>query len=45
MNMHDITEEHIFKVLGKGRDPNYKSVDLKTIDINTEPFNFKKLLE
>jgi len=46
LNILEITEDKIFQVLGKGRDPKFKPIDkarLKKKDI--EPFDFSLLLE
>ena len=44
MGILDVTEDKIFETLGKGKDPNYKPVNLKDRKIKTEPFDFTKLL-
>ena len=46
LNILEITEDKIFQVLGKGRDPKFKPIDkasLKKKDF--EPFDFSRLLE
>ena len=44
MNILDVTEDKIFKTLGKGKDPNYKPVK-KADDVkNAKPFDFTSLL-
>ena len=46
LNILEITEDKIFQVLGKGRDPKFKPIDkasLKKKDV--EPFDFSRLLE
>jgi hypothetical protein len=41
MKITDVTEDMIFATLGKGRDPDYKPVELKPIE-NT-PFDFSTI--
>jgi len=45
MGILDVTEEQIFKTLGKGRDPNYKPVKVTDRKIKVEPFDFTRLLQ
>ncbi|MCZ7358385.1 MAG: hypothetical protein O8C66_01590 [Candidatus Methanoperedens sp.] len=44
MNILDVTEEHIFRTLGRGRDPGYKPVDRAKLIRKAEPFDFARLL-
>lgn len=45
MNILEITEDKIFKTLGKGKDPNYKPIERSDLIKNTEPFDFTHLLK
>ncbi len=45
MNILDVTEDKIFQVLGKGRDPKFKPIDKACLKKNVEPFDFSRLLE
>ncbi len=45
MGILDVTEDQIFKTLGKGKDPNYKPVKLEDRKKNIEPFVFTSLLQ
>ena len=45
MSILDVTEDKIFQVLGKGRDPNYKPGRKASRKKITEPFDFRRLLE
>ncbi len=45
MNILDVTEDKIFQVLGKGRDPKFKPIDKAGLKKNVEPFDFSRLLE
>ena len=44
MSILDVTEDQIFRTLGKGRDPGYKPVKVSELNIKAEPFDFRKLL-
>ncbi len=44
LNILDITEDKIFKTLGKGRSPDFKKGKAKP-EKNIEPFDYKRLLE
>ncbi len=44
MGILDVTEDQIFKTLGKGKDPNYKPVKLDERKKNNKPFDFTSLL-
>lgn len=44
MGILDVTEEQIFKTLGKGRDPNYKPIIIADHIRKVEPFDFTRLL-
>ncbi len=41
----DVTEDHIFKTLGRGRDPKYKPKRKAQLKETIEPFDFSRLLE
>ncbi len=41
----DVTEDHIFKTLGRGRDPKYKPKSKAQLKETIEPFDFSRLLE
>ena len=45
MNILDITEDKIFKTLGKGKDPEYKPKEKTGLKKDVEPFDFSRLLE
>ncbi|VVB89540.1 Uncharacterised protein [uncultured archaeon] len=45
MNILDVTEDKIFKTLGKGKDPKYKPVDKERLKKKGEPFDFSSLLK
>ncbi len=45
LSILDVTEDRIFQVLGKGRDPKFKPVDKARLKKNVEPFDFSRLLE
>jgi len=45
MNILEVTEDKIFKVLGKGRDPKFKPIEKARLNKNVEPFDFSRLLE
>ncbi|MCX9010872.1 MAG: hypothetical protein OIN66_07090 [Candidatus Methanoperedens sp.] len=45
MNILEVTEDKIFKVLGKGRDPNYKPIDKDSLNKKGKPFDFSQLLK
>ncbi len=45
MSILDVTEDMIFKTLGKGKDPNYKPRDRAGMKKNVEPFDYIHLLE
>ncbi len=46
LNILEITEDRIFQVLGKGRDPKFKPIDKDGLKKkNAEPFDFSRLLE
>lgn len=45
LNILDVTEDKIFKVLGKGRDPNYKPINKDRLKKKAEPFDFSSLLK
>jgi hypothetical protein len=44
MNILDVTEEKIFRTLGRGRDPGYKPIDRAKLTKKVEPFDFARLL-
>jgi hypothetical protein len=44
MSILDITEEKIFKTLGRGKDPNYKPIKRADLVKTVEPFDFTRLL-
>ncbi|VVB95000.1 Uncharacterised protein [uncultured archaeon] len=45
MDILEVTEDKIFQVLGKGRDPKFKPVDKANLKKDVEPFDFSRLLE
>lgn len=45
MGILDVTEDKIFKTLGKGKDPNYKPVKITEKKIKNKPFDFSSLLK
>jgi len=45
MNILEVTEDKIFQVLGKGRDPKFKPIDKAKLKKNVEPLDFSRLLE
>ncbi len=45
LSILDVTEDRIFQVLGKGRDPKFKPVDKARLIKKVEPFDFSRLLE
>lgn len=45
MNILDVTEDKIFQVLGKGRDPDYKPINKARLKKPVEPFDFSSLLK
>jgi hypothetical protein len=45
MNILEVTEDKIFQVLGKGRDPKFKQIDKARLKKNAESFDFRRLLE
>jgi hypothetical protein len=45
MGILDVTEDQIFKTLGKGKDPNYKPVKLEEHKKENKPFDFTSLLK
>lgn len=45
MGILDVTEDQIFKTLGKGKDPNYKPIEKAELKKTGKPFDFTKLLE
>jgi len=45
LNILEVTEDKIFQVLGKGRDPKFKSIDKARLKKNVEPFDFSRLLK
>lgn len=45
MNILDVTEDKIFKTLGKGKAPEYKPKEKTGQKKGVEPFDFSRLLE
>ena len=45
MNILEVTEDKIFQVLGKGKDPKYKPINKDKLKKSAEPFDFSRLLE
>ena len=45
MDILDVTEDHIFKTLGRGKDPKYKPKRKAQLEETIEPFDFSHLLE
>ncbi len=46
LNILEITEDKIFQVLGKGKDPKFKPIDKASLkEKNVEPFDFSRLLK
>ena len=45
MGILDVTEDQIFKTLGKGKDPNYKPIVKADLKKTAKPFAFTKLLK
>lgn len=45
MNILDITEDKIFKTLGKGKAPEHKPKEKTSLKKDVEPFDFSRLLE
>lgn len=45
MNILDVTEDKIFKTLGKGKAPEYKPKEKTSQKKDLEPFDFSRLLE
>lgn len=45
MGILDVTEDQIFKTLGKGKDPNYKPVEISDLKKPVKPFDFTVLLK
>ena len=45
MNITEVTEDKIFQVLGKGRDPKFKPIDKTRLKKKVEPIDFSCLLE
>lgn len=44
MSILDITEEKIFQTLGRGRNPDYKPIEIDKLIKIVEPFDFTRLL-
>ena len=45
MGILDVTEDQIFKTLGKGKDPKYKPIEKADLKKTSKPFDFRKLLK
>jgi hypothetical protein len=45
MNILNGTEDKIFEVIGKGREPKFKPIEKARLDKNVGPFDFSRLLE
>ncbi len=45
MGILDVTEDQIFKTLGRGKDPNYKPIEKSDLKKTIKPFDFKVLLK
>ena len=45
MNILDVTEDKIFKTLGKGKAPESKPKEKTSLKKDVEPFDFSRLLE
>jgi len=45
LNILEVTEDKIFKTLGKGKDPNYKPIKKASVEKKVEPFDYRRLLE
>lgn len=45
MKITEVTEDKIFQVLGKGRDPKFKPIDKERLKKKVEPVDFSRLLE
>jgi len=45
INILEITEDKIFKTLGKGRDPKYKPIDKNKLIKTVEPFDYTCLIK
>ncbi|VVB90732.1 Uncharacterised protein [uncultured archaeon] len=45
MGILDVTEDKIFKTLGKGKDPNYKPIKITDNKKKIKPFDFSSLLK
>ncbi len=45
MSILDVTEDKIFQVLGKGKDPDYKPIKKDELKKTAEPFDFSHLLK
>lgn len=45
MGILDVTEDQIFKTLGKGKDPKYKPVEKADLKKVGKPFDFRSLLK
>jgi len=45
LNILEVTEDKIFQVLGKGRDPKFKPIDKSRLKKNVETLDFSRLLK